>query len=397
MYFGKPIDQVTLEDIQNLVDEGVMENRLLDYKRDIPDNIRGDYKREFCKDIVAFANTEGGTLIYGIEEIEDSQPNIVGVEISNIDTFLQQATSVIRTNIEPALYDFKFNPIPIGQENKYVLCIDISKSWAGPHAVKVGDFTYRFFTRVNTSNVGLDIPGIQNNFLSNEELTNKIRSFPKERNLQILTKENTLPMEGPFLSLHLIPRQSFTATTNIDLQRVEDSSKLLSPIFAGKYDYRYNLDGYMYYSAPEGTNPTYNQIFRNGILEIVTNRSISLNSHNVDNIRGSEIILELIHAIPRFIEFYKSVGINTDIYGFLSFYNIKSHKLHTGVDISPEEITQHYINLPEFIIKNEYMENIQSHLKDILQFPLDVLWNAFGLQRCSRLESTLESLRQQGT
>ncbi|MDA1876393.1 ATP-binding protein [Bacillus cereus group sp. BY112LC] len=395
MYFGKPIDQVTFEDIQSLVDDGVMENRLLDYKRDIPNNIRGDYKREFCKDIVAFANTEGGTLIYGIEEIEDSQPNIVGVDISNIDIFLQQATSVIRTNIEPALYDFKFNPIPIGQENKYVLCIDIPKSWAGPHAVKVGDFTYRFFTRVNTSNVGLDIPGIQNSFLSNEELTNKIRSFPKGRNLQILTKENALPIEGPFLSLHLIPRQSFTATTNIDLQSVADSSGLLSPIFAHRYDYRYNLDGYMYYSASEGTNPTYNQIFRNGILEIVTNRSISLHSHDVDNIRGSEIILELIQAIPRFIEFYKSVGINTDIYGFLSFYNIKSHKLHTGEGISPEEITQHYINLPEFIIKNEHMEDIQSHLRDILQFPLDVLWNAFGLQRCSRLENTLESLRQQ--
>ncbi|MCW9132037.1 ATP-binding protein [Bacillus paramycoides] len=129
LYFGKPIDQVTFEDIQSLVDAGVMENRLLDYKRDIPNNIRGDYSREFCKDIVAFANTEGGTLIYGIEEIEDSQPNIVGVEISNTDTFLQQATNIIRSNIEPTLYDFKFNPIPIGEENKYVLCIDIPKSW----------------------------------------------------------------------------------------------------------------------------------------------------------------------------------------------------------------------------------------------------------------------------
>ncbi|WP_265622201.1 hypothetical protein [Bacillus paramycoides] len=143
-------------------------------------------------------------------------------------------------------------------------------------------------------------------------------------------------MEGPFLSLHLIPRQSFTATTNIDLQRAEDSSRLLSPIFTRNYDFRYNLDGYMYYSDSEDTNPTYNQIFRNGILEIVTNRSISLHSHNVDNIRGSEIILELIQAIPRFIEFYKNIGINTDIYGFLSFYNIKSHKLHTGEGISPE-------------------------------------------------------------
>lgn len=86
MYFGKPIDQVTFEDIKNLVDAGVMENRVLDYKR-IFQITQGRIIREFCKDIVAFANTEGGTLIYGIEEIGDSQPNIVGVEIPNIDTF----------------------------------------------------------------------------------------------------------------------------------------------------------------------------------------------------------------------------------------------------------------------------------------------------------------------
>lgn len=33
MYFGKPMYQVTFEDIKNLVDAGVMENRVLDYKR----------------------------------------------------------------------------------------------------------------------------------------------------------------------------------------------------------------------------------------------------------------------------------------------------------------------------------------------------------------------------
>lgn len=60
--FWKADDQVTFEDIKNLVDAGVMENRVLDYKKDIPNNLGSDYKREFCKDIVAFANTEGGTF-----------------------------------------------------------------------------------------------------------------------------------------------------------------------------------------------------------------------------------------------------------------------------------------------------------------------------------------------
>lgn len=49
MYFGKSIDQVTFEDIQNLVDTGVMENKILDYKRELPQNIRGDGKKSFVK------------------------------------------------------------------------------------------------------------------------------------------------------------------------------------------------------------------------------------------------------------------------------------------------------------------------------------------------------------
>lgn len=391
MYFGKSLDQVTFNDIQILVDAGVMENRQLDYKRELPRNLGGDNKREFCKDVAAFANSEGGTLIYGINETESGQPDIVGIEIQDVDTLTQQLNQIIRANIEPTLYDFALKVIPINGENNYLLLVDIAKSWSGPHAVKVNQSTYRFFTRVNTDNVGLDIPGIRNSFLANEELTNKIRSFHKERNLQILAKENALPVEGSFLSLHLIPRQAFTSQTQIDLQRVARSSTLLSPIFTGGYDFRYNLDGFMYYAGPEEINRTYNQIFRNGIMEIVTNRNISMHNYSTDYIPGYAVIQELISALPKYVQFYKNIDINAPIYGFLSFYNVKSHKIHTeAAGLSPSEITHHYINLPEFIIEAENMENLQSHLKDILQFPLDVLWNAGGIQRCSQLETLLQ-------
>lgn len=200
-----------------------------------------------------------------------------------------------------------------------------------------------------------------------------------------------MPVEGPFLSLHLIPRQAFTSQTQIDLQRVERSSTLLSPIRADGYDYRYNLDGYMYYAGPQEVNRTYNQIFRNGIIEIVTNRDISMPYNNTNYIPGDTVIKELISALPKYVQFYKNIGINAPIYGFLSFYNVKSHKIYTETaGFSPAEITHHYINLPEFIIEAENMEDLHSHLKDILQFPLDVLWNAVGIQRCSQLETLLQ-------
>lgn len=62
-------------------------------------------------------------------------------------------------------------------------------------------------------------------------------------------------------------------------------------MFANTYDYRYNLDGDLYYAGSKVNNRSFNQIYRNGIMEIVTNMSFSIHSHNVDNIRGSEIPL----------------------------------------------------------------------------------------------------------
>lgn len=150
----------------------------------------------------------------------------------------------------------------------------------------------------------------------------------------------------------------------------------------------------MYYAGPQEVNRTYNQIFRNGIIEIVTNRDISMPYNNTNYIPGDTVIKELISALPKYVQFYKNIGINAPIYGFLSFYNVKSHKLYTETaGFSPSEITHHYINLPEFIIEAENMENLQSHLKDILQFPLDVLWNAGGIQRCSQLETILQQVQ----
>ncbi len=63
MIFGKAINNVTVADIEALVDLGVREDRHLDYKQELPK--RDKDSKKFLADVSAFANSAGGDLVFG--------------------------------------------------------------------------------------------------------------------------------------------------------------------------------------------------------------------------------------------------------------------------------------------------------------------------------------------
>lgn len=65
--FGKHLDSITEADLQALVDNEVAEDKLTEYKQELPGG--GDSQRkEFLYDVTAFANASGGDLIFGVKE-----------------------------------------------------------------------------------------------------------------------------------------------------------------------------------------------------------------------------------------------------------------------------------------------------------------------------------------
>ena len=56
----KPLDQITADDLQALIDAQAPEKRTLDYKATLPGNADAD-KKEFLADVSSFANAAGGT------------------------------------------------------------------------------------------------------------------------------------------------------------------------------------------------------------------------------------------------------------------------------------------------------------------------------------------------
>ena len=114
--FEKPVSNLTYKDINELLYlKKEREGQRLDYKRDF-------YKdtKEFTKDIVAFANTEGGYIIFGINEKENIVCGIIdNIGGTKIDDWI---ANVINTNTsEPIKYETKF--IPIGSENIHFIFV----------------------------------------------------------------------------------------------------------------------------------------------------------------------------------------------------------------------------------------------------------------------------------
>src|SRR5438552_3554050 len=60
-------DQITHTDLLRLIENGVAEDRMIDYKRDA---IGTDdaAKKEFLKDVSALGNASGGNIVIGMEE-----------------------------------------------------------------------------------------------------------------------------------------------------------------------------------------------------------------------------------------------------------------------------------------------------------------------------------------
>lgn len=135
-------DTYTIDDINNLITNEVEENIHLDYKAAGALDKKDDKKRnEITKDISAFANSDGGIIVYGISE-EDHRPK----EISPIDgrIYTKEWLENVIQLIQPRIDDLKIYPIRIGDLRKSIYVVKIPRSGNVPHMARDKRYYKRF-------------------------------------------------------------------------------------------------------------------------------------------------------------------------------------------------------------------------------------------------------------
>lgn len=117
-----------LEDVQLLIQNRIEESITLEYKKELDKD-----NREIAKDISAFANTEGGILIYGIESQDRIPSGINWMVGSGVEERIQ---NVVMTTIQPRLDGIQVlrlhNP---NNEQEAVFVVNVPKSPQAPHMV----------------------------------------------------------------------------------------------------------------------------------------------------------------------------------------------------------------------------------------------------------------------
>jgi predicted HTH transcriptional regulator len=104
----KPFEIIAENDLLALITNGVSEGRTIDYKRELPGNSDGD-KKEFLADVSSFANTSGGDLIFGMDEVEGLPTQLVGFQSVNADLEVRRLDSILSSGLDPRIRHFSEN------------------------------------------------------------------------------------------------------------------------------------------------------------------------------------------------------------------------------------------------------------------------------------------------
>ncbi len=132
----------TPQDLKNLIKNQIQENIHLDYKRSSA-LLSKNSREEIAKDVSAFANSDGGCIIYGIEE-DNQLPKRIDSGVDHHKYTRERLEDVITSNISPRIEGIKISRIQLSPDNS-VYIVDIPKSFRGPHQERVKNRYYKRF------------------------------------------------------------------------------------------------------------------------------------------------------------------------------------------------------------------------------------------------------------
>lgn len=130
-----------LADLESLVRNQVPESIHLDYKASPA--LDPKKRDEIVKDVSAFANSDGGLLIYGVEEDKISHLPLqidAGVAPKWNREWLEQ---LITSNVNPRIDGIEIRQFALSNGN-FVVCVQVQQSFRGPHQASDNKYYKRF-------------------------------------------------------------------------------------------------------------------------------------------------------------------------------------------------------------------------------------------------------------
>ncbi len=379
MALDKPIGEITVADLQSLIDDRVPESRTIDYKLALPSSTDDD-KREFVADISSFANASGGHLIYGIHETDGVPDNLAGVPGANLDKTRLALENLLRDCIKPRIQGVALCPVPMSADT-CALVIRIPQSWNKPHVVEHGKH-WRFYSRNSVGKYPLDVLELRSLFLQSGTVAERVRLFRDERLGNIVADQTPAPLnKGARMVLHLVPLSSSELPTTYALTNAIQQPYSVRPIGGDVRHRRNNFDGFL---AATDQPPTlcrgYTQVFRNGVVEAVDTRAF-LRADSSNRIGSREFESAILEGVEQYLKLQQEIMVPPPVTVMLSFVGVRGYPMavHRSLDRWNEQvypIDRDTITCPEVVL-DDYPSD-RDHIARDLKPAFDAVWNATG-------------------
>jgi hypothetical protein len=143
----------TLEKLQQLIDDGIKESLILEYKAAGALGRSDGKKREITKDISAIANSAGGVLIYGVSEFQQKEKAHLPEKLDPIDSseYSKEWLEQVISNISPKIEGLIIEPVTIGDDSDRAYVVDVPKSTTAHQATD-----WRYYKRHNFLSIPMD-------------------------------------------------------------------------------------------------------------------------------------------------------------------------------------------------------------------------------------------------
>jgi hypothetical protein len=193
----KPLAEITVADLENLIAVGARETGELEFKGSLPfqpqkgqsqsadrwiekgDRV-GDYARdEILTELVAFANAEGGTLVLGMHETKDEPRRAERLEpLPNCEGLARRLLDASEDVVEPRLRSIEARALSVDNAGNGYVVLRVGKSAAGPHRLRS---TREFYIRRGERAAKMDVREIKDLTLDLARTGDRVEQIFQER------------------------------------------------------------------------------------------------------------------------------------------------------------------------------------------------------------------------
>ncbi|WP_274426905.1 AlbA family DNA-binding domain-containing protein [Chelativorans sp. YIM 93263] len=380
MSIFKPILQEVAEaDIQQLLADEQHEGLGVEFKRDMYGNADAD-KKEFLKDLSAFANSAGGQLLIGVDELQGAA-NAISPIVGDPDVTLQRLEQMARTGLEPRIVGLQTRAVPIGGGG-FVYILRVPRSWNPPHRVSFQN-TNRFYLRSSAGAHEASVEELRAAFANGADMRERMTAYVAGRVQKIADNEGVVRLavgdgtEGR-LVLHILPFAAFAGGTQVDVAAAMEVANLLQP-FGATGNSRINFDGFMVV-RPADIPHGYTQVFRNGVVEATKVRVVADHPQLGMRIPMRSFVEPIYQRLPQYVRALQALNVPPPFGVSITVAGVEGS--HLGINNNPLGLDfQHPIDRPTLVLPMQVIADFgtDASYRAAIAPAIDALFNAVGV------------------